>query len=100
MAAPTTKKKKTARSRSALRRQRKILRRRARNLEWKAKYRVALRALKKESDPTRLPELLRAVHSLLDRLAQRNIFHRNKAARLKSRLARQVAQRLAGAPPA
>ncbi|MCS7153864.1 MAG: 30S ribosomal protein S20 [Bacteroidia bacterium] len=95
MAAPA-KKKKTARSKTALKRHRKSLRRRARNLLWKAKYRQALRALKKETDTTRLPELLRQVHSVLDRMARRNIFHRNKAARLKSKLARYVAQRLAG----
>ncbi len=96
MAAPA-KKKKSARSKTALKRHRKSLRRRARNLLWKAKYKQALRALRKETDSTRLPELLRQVHSILDRMGRRNIFHRNKVARLKSRLARYVAQRMAGA---
>jgi small subunit ribosomal protein S20 len=96
MAAPT-KKKKTARSKSALKRQRQIARRRERNLLWKSKLRQALRALRKESDTSKLPQLLREVHSVIDRVARRNLIHKNKAARYKSRLARQVAQRLAGA---
>lgn len=95
MAAPAKKKKKTARSHSALKRQRQIARRRERNLLWKAKLRQALRALRKENDPARLPQLLREVHSVIDRVARRNILHRNKAARYKSRLAQLVAQRLA-----
>lgn len=94
MAAPAKKKKKTARSKSALKRQRQIARRRARNLEWKAKLRQALRQLRKETDLTKLPELLRATHSVIDRVARRRIIHPNKAARYKSRLAHYVAQRL------
>ncbi|MCX8112165.1 MAG: 30S ribosomal protein S20 [Bacteroidia bacterium] len=97
MAAPA-KKKKTARSKTALKRQRKALRRQARNLLWKAQYRQALRALRKETDPVRLPELLRKVHSILDKMAQRHIIHRNKAGRLKSRLAQYVARRVANNP--
>ncbi len=97
MAAPQKKKKKTARSKTALKRQRQNARRRARNLAWKARYRMALRALRKESDATKLPERLREVHSLLDKIAQRRIFHPNKSARLKSRLVHWVAQRLRSA---
>ena len=97
MATPT-KKKKTARSKSALKRQRQIERRRARNLEWKARLRQALRAFRKETDPTKLPELMRQAHSILDKMARRNIIHKNKAARYKSRLARIVAQKVAGTP--
>lgn len=100
MAAPAKKKKKTARSKTALKRQRKSLRRRARNLLWKAQYKQALRALRKEKDTARLPELLRKVHSILDRMGRRNIFHRNKVGRIKSRLAHYVAQRMAGASAA
>jgi|YNPMSStandDraft_1061717.scaffolds.fasta_scaffold54571_1 small subunit ribosomal protein S20 len=94
MAAPQKKKKKSARSRTALRRQRKDARRRLRNLAWKARYKTALRALRKETDLTKLPERLREVHSLLDKIGRRRIFHPNKSARLKSKLAHWVAQRL------
>ncbi len=97
MAAPQKKKKKSARSKTALKRQRQNERRRARNLAWKARYKTALRALRKESDLTKLPERLREVHSLLDKVARRRIFHPNKSARLKSRLAHWVAQRLSKA---
>ncbi|MCS6895297.1 MAG: 30S ribosomal protein S20 [Bacteroidia bacterium] len=97
MAAPA-KKKKTARSKTALKRHRKALRRRQRNLLWKAQYRQALRALRNENELSKLPELLRKVHSVLDRMGRRNIFHRNKVGRLKSRLAQYVAKRLAGNP--
>jgi small subunit ribosomal protein S20 len=94
MAAPQKKKKKSARSRTALRRQRKDARRRLRNLAWKARYKTALRALRKETDLTKLPERLREVHSLLDKIGRRRIFHPNKSARLKSKLTHWVAQRL------
>jgi small subunit ribosomal protein S20 len=94
MAAPQKKKKKSARSRTALRRQRKDARRRLRNLAWKARYKTALRALRKETDLTKLPERLREVHSLLDKISRRRILHPNKSARLKSKLAHWVAQRL------
>jgi ribosomal protein S20 len=40
------------------------------------------------------------VHSLLDKIGRRRIFHPNKSARLKSQLARWVAQRLQKAQPA
>ncbi|MEN3040581.1 MAG: 30S ribosomal protein S20 [Bacteroidia bacterium] len=99
MAAPA-KKKKTARSKTALKRHRKALRRRQRNLLWKAQYKQALRALRNEKDLSKLPELLRKVHSVLDKIGRRNIFHRNKVARLKSRLARLVAKRFAESPSA
>jgi len=97
MAAPQKKKKKSARSRTALRRQRKNQRRRLRNLVWKARYKAALRALRKETDLTRLPERLREVHALLDKIGRRRIFHPNKSARLKSKLTRWVAQQLKAA---
>jgi len=93
MAAPQKKKKKTARSKSALKRQRQIARRRERNWAWKARYRIALRALRKESDTTKLPELLRQVHALLDKMGRRRILHPNKAARLKSKFAHWVLRR-------
>ncbi|MDW8236395.1 MAG: 30S ribosomal protein S20 [Bacteroidia bacterium] len=86
MAAPAKKKKKSTRSRTALRRQRKSLRRRERNLLWKSRYKEALRALRKEQDSSKLPELLRKVVSILDKIGRRRIFHPNKVARLKSRL--------------
>ncbi len=94
MAAPQKKKKKSARSRTALRRQRKDARRRLRNLAWKVRYKTALRALRKETDLTKLPERLREVHSLLDKIGRRRILHSNKSARLKSKLVHWVAQRL------
>ncbi len=94
MAAPQKKKKKSARSRTALRRQRKDARRRLRNLAWKVRYKTALRALRKETDLAKLPERLREVHSILDKIGRRRILHPNKSARLKSKLAHWVAQRL------
>ncbi len=94
MAAPTKKKKKTARSKSALKRQRKIARQRARNLEWRARYKAALRSLRKETDQAKLPELLRQIHAILDKMGRRRIFHPNKVARLKSKLAHWVAKQV------
>lgn len=95
MAAPAQKKKKSARKPSALKRQRQNLRRRERNLLRKQLAKQAIRALRKETDITKLPELLAQVYSRLDKLAKNRVFHKNKVGRLKAKWAAYVNQKLA-----
>ncbi|GAD05130.1 SSU ribosomal protein S20p [Porphyromonas crevioricanis JCM 15906] len=43
-------------------------------------------------DRAEAEKLLPSMSSMLDKLAKRNIIHKNKAANLKSKLARQIAR--------
>jgi small subunit ribosomal protein S20 len=52
--------------------------------------RNALKNLRAVTDKSQALELLPKVNSMLDKLAKRNIIHANKAANLKSKLAKQV----------
>ncbi|TSC64095.1 MAG: small subunit ribosomal protein S20 [Microgenomates group bacterium Gr01-1014_93] len=51
-----------------------------------------LKALIKKARANKTPENLRAVFSALDKAAKTNLIHKNKAARLKSRLSKGVTQ--------
>jgi small subunit ribosomal protein S20 len=77
-----------AHSRSALKRWRQSLVRRARNRSEKSRIRTMLnRALQTiDSDPTGAEDAVRAAVSALDRAAQKGVIHANAAARTKSRL--------------
>jgi small subunit ribosomal protein S20 len=52
--------------------------------------RNALKNLRATTDKTAATELLPQVASMLDKLAKKNIIHPNKAANLKSKLAKQA----------
>ena len=52
--------------------------------------RNALKNLRATTDKTAATELLPKVASMLDKLAKKNIIHPNKAANLKSKLAKQA----------
>ena len=54
--------------------------------------RNAIKKLRTETDKKKAQALLPSVVSMIDKLAKRNIIHANKAANLKSKLTRQVAQ--------
>lgn len=69
------------------------IRRHEENLLHKAAYKGAIKAIKKaviagEGTPT---ELLSKAQSTLDVAAKRNTIHKNKASRLKSRMAKHLA---------
>lgn len=49
-----------------------------------------MKILRNEEDKTKAAEQLPKVVSLLDKLAKKNIIHKNKAANLKSKLAKHV----------
>lgn len=51
-----------------------------------------LKALIKKARTQKTPENLRVVFSALDKAAKTNLIHKNKSARLKSRLSKLVAQ--------
>lgn len=61
--------------------------------------RNAIRDLKENKDKSAYDETLPLVASMIDKLAKRRIIHKNKAANLKSKLARK-ANALATAQPA
>lgn len=65
-------------------------RRAAENRRWKARLSVATKALAK-APATEATAALQKVQSLVDRSVQHELMHRNRAARLKSRLARSIA---------
>lgn len=71
----------TASAKRALRRQQ---RRRARNLRVKRAFKSAIREFRRNPSS----KLLTDVYSKLDIAAKKGVIHTNKAARLKSRLAR------------
>ena len=52
--------------------------------------RNALKELRTTTDKAKAAELLPKVSSMLDKLAKKNIIHSNKAANLKSEIAKQV----------
>ena len=52
--------------------------------------RTAIKKLRGTTDKTAAQELLKKVSSMLDRLAKKNIIHKNKAANNKSKLAKLV----------
>lgn len=53
--------------------------------------RTFLKKLRTSTDKKEVVELLPKVSSMLDKLAKRNIIHKNKASNLKSKIARKAA---------
>ncbi len=64
--------------------------RRLRNKYYHKTTRNAVRALRNTSDKEAAEKLLPKVASMLDKLAKRNIIHKNKASNLKSSIALHV----------
>lgn len=65
--------------------------RRDRNRYYGKTTRNAVRDLKTITEPTGYSEKLPSVLSMIDKLAKRGIIHKNKAANLKSKLAKKKA---------
>jgi small subunit ribosomal protein S20 len=59
-------------------------RRKKYNLQFKQKIKALIKEFKKETKKSNL----KTVVSILDKAASKNVIHKNKAARLKSRLSR------------
>mgnify|MGYP005983151253 CR=1 FL=1 len=79
-----------ANHKSALKRVRQNLVKRLRNKYYHKSARTAIKELRAETDKTVAGEKLPTVFSQIDKLAKRNIIHKNKAANLKSKLSKHV----------
>lgn len=81
-----------ANHKSALKRIRSNAAKRLRNRYQAKTTRTAIKNLRKAEDKSSASEMLPKVFSMLDRLAKKNVIHRNKAANQKSKLAKFVAK--------
>lgn len=79
-----------ANHKSSLKRIRQTATRKAHNHYYAKTARNAVRDLRATAEKSAATALLPKVSSMLDKLAKRNIIHRNKAANLKSSLALYV----------
>ena len=80
-----------ANHKSALKRIRQSEKRRVHNKYYHKTTRNAVRRLRESNDVASAKEQLPMVVSMLDKLAKRNIIHKNKASNLKSSLMKHVA---------
>lgn len=80
-----------AHHKSALKRIRSNQAKRLRNRYQAKTTRTFIKRLKSTNDKSEAQELLKTVTSMLDKLAKKNIIHKNKASNNKSKLARHVA---------
>ncbi len=79
-----------AHHKSALKRIRQSEKKRVHNKYYAKTTRNAIKALRNTTDKEEAEKLYPSVVSMIDKLAKRNIIHKNKAANLKSKLAVQV----------
>ena len=75
---------------SAIKRVRQIERRKLRNRNHRSKMRTIIKRLEGEKDKEKATALLNEVKAILDRMATKNIIHKNKAANKKSSLEKLV----------
>ena len=80
-----------ANHKSALKRIRQTATRTLRNKYQHKTTRNAVKNLRSTTDKKTATEMLPKVASMLDKLAKKNIIHKNKAANLKSKLTKYVA---------
>jgi small subunit ribosomal protein S20 len=79
-----------ANHRSALKRIRQSEKRRVHNKYYARSMRNALKEIRQKTNKSEAEEMYPKVSSLLDRLAKKNIIHKNKAANLKSKLHKKI----------
>ncbi len=79
-----------ANHKSALKRIRQNEKRRVQNKYYAKTARNAIKELRSQTDKEEAVKSYPSVASMIDRLAKKNIIHKNKAANLKSKLALQV----------
>lgn len=80
-----------ANHKSALKRIRQSAVRRDRNKYYHKSARTAIKALRVTEDKNEAETVFPKVSSMIDKLAKRNIIHKNKASNLKSKLAKHIA---------
>jgi small subunit ribosomal protein S20 len=79
-----------ANHKSSVKRIRQTLTKRLRNKYYAKTTRNAVRTLRATTDKTQAATLYKVVSSMLDKLAKKNVIHKNKAGNLKSKLALHV----------
>jgi small subunit ribosomal protein S20 len=81
-----------AHHKSALKRIRQDEKKRVHNKYYAKTTRNAIKALRHATDKAEAEKMYPEVVAMIDKLAKKNIIHKNKAANLKSKLAIQVNQ--------
>ena len=93
MATSSKAKKKTVRIASGRKRARQDVKLNAANTALRSKFRTVVKNVQKAvtgGDKTKAAELFKSAQRVIDSVADKGIFHKNKAARLKSRLSAKV----------
>ena len=93
MATSTKAKKKTVRLASGRKRARQDVKLNAANTALRSKFRTVVKNVQKAvatGDKAKATELFASAQSVIDSVADKGMFHKNKAARHKSRLAAKV----------
>jgi small subunit ribosomal protein S20 len=93
MATSSKAKKKTVRIASGRKRARQDVKLNAANTALRSKFRTVVKNVQKAvsaGDKAKASELFKAGQSVIDSVADKGIFHKNKAARHKSRLAAKI----------
>ena len=93
MATSSKAKKKTVRIASGLKRVRQDVKLNAANTALRSKFRTVIKNVQKAivaGDKTKAAELYKNAQTVIDSVADKGLFHKNKAARHKSRLAAKV----------
>jgi small subunit ribosomal protein S20 len=93
MATASKAKKKTVRIASGRKRARQDVKLNAANASLRSMFRTAIKAVVKAvagGDKAQATEQFKAAQSVIDSVADKGVFHKNKAARHKSRLAAKV----------
>jgi len=80
-----------ANHKSAIKRIRQIQKKREHNKYWAKSMRNAIRDFRNTKDKKEADEKLPKVVAMIDKNAKRSIIHKNKAANLKSKLAKHAA---------
>ena len=91
--ATSSKVKKSVRIASGRKRARQDVRQNAANTALRSKFRTAIKNVLKavaSGDKAKAGENFKSAQKVIDSIADKGLFHKNKAARHKSRLARQV----------
>ncbi|HOM12443.1 MAG TPA: 30S ribosomal protein S20 [Rubrivivax sp.] len=93
MATSSKAKKKTVRLASGRKRARQNVKLNAANTSLRSRFRTAIKNVQKAvlaGDKTKAAELFKSAQGVIDSIADKGIFHKNKAARHKSRLSAKV----------
>ena len=93
MATSSKAKKKTVRIASGRKRAHQDVKLNAHNSALRSRFRTVVKNVQKAvagGDKTKAVEIFKSAQSTMDSIADKGLFHKNKAARLKSRLAAKV----------